>query len=110
MMSNTENLLHLLQEYENTSISTEGVVEQVEQVEQVEKPKVIDDIQSKSQVMELEYSPQSVHYFKHKNYHYRREVDMNGNIAWEIIFQDLKHNIKDTYQIDTVEKCVLGIV
>ena len=104
MMSNTEDLLHLLQEYENTSISKGGAVEQVE------NPKVIDDIQPKSQVMELEYSPQSVHYFKHKNYHYRREVDINGNIAWEIIFQDLKHNIEDTYQIDTLEKRVLGIV
>jgi hypothetical protein len=104
MMSNTENLLHLLQEYENTSISKEVLVEQIE------KPKVIEDIQPKSQVMELEYSPQSVHYFKYKNYHYRREVDMNGNIVWEIIFRDLKHNIEDTYQIDTLEKRVLGIV
>ena len=104
MMSNTEDLLHLLQEYENTSISKGGVVEQVK------KLKVIGDIQPKSQVMELEYSPQSVHYFKHKNCHYRREVDMNGNILWEVIFQDLKHNIEDTYQIDILEKRVLGIV
>ena len=107
MMSNTEDLLHLLQEYENNSISKESVVEQVKQVE---KLKVIGDIQPKSQVMELEYSPQSVHYFKHKNCHYRREVDMNGNISWEVIFQNLKHNIEDIYQIDILEKRVLGIV
>jgi len=103
MSSNTESLLHLLRQYENTT------EQQDVPVEQPETPKVTEVAQSQQQ-MELEYCPQSVHYFRHKNYHYRREVDSNGIVNWELIHHNIRHKIEDTYQINMLEKRVSQIV
>lgn len=106
MSSNTESLLHLLQQYENTTEQKQVPVESVEQPETIK----VTEVAQPQQQMELEYCAQSVHYFKHKNCHYRREVDANGIIDWQIVLRYTTHKIEDTYQINMLEKRVSHIV
>jgi hypothetical protein len=102
-MSSTENLLHLLQQYENTSNQKEVTVEQPKEPEVTKHNKP-------QNTMELEYCPQKVHYFKYKNYSYRREIDLNNNIRWEVVHGDLRHTIENQFQIDVLERRVEHIV
>lgn len=108
--SNTESLLSLLQKYENSfeepkKIDSELLITEIQQIKNESS-----NLKQNITVMELEYSPQSVHYFKHKNYHYRREVDFNGNILWETVYGNLRHKIEDDYQIKVLERRILGIL
>ena len=109
-MNSTENLLNLLQQYET---STQQVLtETVEELTPIEITTKINDTENKisKDVMKLEKIPKKVHYFEYKNYHYRREVDENGNITWEVIHFDLAYKIDYNFQINVLEERIKNII
>jgi hypothetical protein len=111
MNSNTENLLNLLHKYETSTTKQQESSESNNVWEDIppKQNKNLEDLVPKVK-MELEYCPQKVYYFRNKNYHYRREVDMNNNISWEIIHGSIRNKICDPYQIEIFEKRVSDIV
>lgn len=93
MNSSTEGLLNLIEKYQ-------------QDVPKKEEVKTNQNTNKKNNIF-FEYSPVKVEYFKYNNYIYRREVDSQGNISWEILKGNVSNKIQHPMQIQHLEEKIL---
>lgn len=97
-MANTENLKNLLEQYNtHNTDNTSNTQNEELKIETLPSP-------TNSSQMKFEYSPQKVEYYTYNDYLYRREIDSNGNISWEIVRGNITNKLFHEIQIQTLEK------
>lgn len=94
MNINTENLKNLLEKHQESSIEEQ----------KIQKLQEVIKYDSGKEKIKLKYSPQKVEYFNYNNYLYRREVDAQNNVSWEIVKGNITFKIEHQIQIQNLEK------
>jgi hypothetical protein len=111
MDTNTENLKNLLGKYQKPTEEPE-IQEYKIREHKIEEPEVTQEVTKSpddKRQLKLKYSPQKVEYFDYNDYLYRREVDNDGNISWEIISGNITNRIVHNIQIKTLEEKIANI-
>jgi hypothetical protein len=109
MDTNTENLKNLLEKYQKTP--TEEPEQELQEYK-IQEHKITQEATKSpndKRQLKLKYSPQKVEYFDYNNYLYRREVDNNNNISWEILSGNITSKIAEDIQIKILEEKLKNI-
>ena len=103
MNSSTDNLLNLIQKYQKTDSDSFEVLVDPDKELQIKNNRNEENTSNQKNVF-FEYSPIKVEYFRYNDYTYRREVDSQNNISWEIVKQNITFKIVHPIQIKNLEE------
>ena len=104
----TDNLLNLIQKYQKTDSDSFEVLVDPDKELQIKNNRNEENRSNQKDVF-FEYSPIKVEYFKYNDYIYRREVDSQNNISWEIVKQNMTFKIVHPIQIRNLEEKIKNI-
>jgi hypothetical protein len=90
---NVKSILNLFQKYEKNNFKEDKLENNKFSYEE-----------KNIEFIKFKYSPQKVDYYTYKNSFYRREIDKNGNISWEIISGNIRNKIENEYHIKILEE------